>query len=249
MAFVVVCFWRMVRTQALWIVGVVLVLGASAVWQFRDSTAELQPSSPTGFEPPTLESNGVLPGFEVSSSLEIKPTAETPSRQPIQTTFTFDKRDTVASWNFAGAYTGNPELVVKAQNEIARLSRELTTATSSAMILAVGIANQYELLGDGGNQYEYLKRAVLASPENGLPWHNMGVLMERLGALETARTAYGKAALLQAQLEVYHYARLQFLTTYFKSDTVGIESAFMLAEKNIGKTQYLADLRAQWQKP
>ena len=233
----------MIRTQTLWIVGVVLVLGASAIWQFRERAMEPQPSPSTVLEP-SLPSES-----PASPSLEVKPIAATPSRQSIQTTFAFDKRDSVISWNFAGAYTDSPELVIKAQNEIYRLSGLLTAATSSAMILNIGIANQYELLGDGENQYEYLKRAILASSENGLPWHNMGVLMERLDALETARIAYGKAALLQAQLEVYHYARLQFLTTYFKNDTVGIENAFTWAEKNIGKTQYLAELRTQWQKP
>ena len=58
----------------------------------------------------------------------------------------------------------------------------LVAATSSYMIIAVGIANQYELLGDGKINTT-ISGAIQARPDNGLPWHNLGVLMERLGAI------------------------------------------------------------------
>ena len=84
--------------------------------------------------------------------------------------------------------------------------------------------------------------------DNGLPWHNLGVLMERLGAIRT-RDAYEKSTLVQPELKFYHYAYIEFLTSRTKDDAANIEKAFAFAEKNIGKTPYLTELRTEWQKP
>lgn len=185
----------MKRTQVLLGIGIVLVLGASAVWQFSRRTTVPPPSaSSTISHPPTTEINK-------PASLEVKAVSVTPASHPAQASFALAEGDTITSWDFQGAYTGNPELSAKAQDEISRLSGLLATATSSAMILSVGIANQYELLGDGKKQYEYLVRAIQADANAGLPWHNLGVLMERLGALKTARVAYDRAVLLQPQFK------------------------------------------------
>lgn len=182
----------------LWSVVVVLVvLGASAAWQFLGRTIEQTPSSTAALELPTIASSTPA----TPPVLNMKAVSVTPVSRPVQTPFTLATGDSIASWDFAGAYTGNPELVTKAQNEITRLSGLLTIATSTAMILNVGIANQYELLGNGARQYEYLGRAIQADATAGLPWHNLGVLMERLGALKTARTAYNEAVFLQPQFK------------------------------------------------
>jgi tetratricopeptide (TPR) repeat protein len=107
------------------------------------------------------------------------------------------KGDSVASWDFKGAYADNPELIAKANAEIARFSDLIGKGTYSDMELYVSIANQYELLGNGKQEYDYLGRAIMSDPTSGLPWHNLGVLMERLGALKTARVAYDRAVFLQ----------------------------------------------------
>ena len=231
------------RTQITLSIVVVLVLGAAAAWQsYGSSTAVVSP--------PTVSSE-LLPTAVVTEqpALDIKAVSVTTAKRQPRTSFALIDGDSVASWDFRGAYTDNPELITKAKNEIQRLSEQLATATSSAMILSVGIANQYELLGDGKNQYDYLGRAIQASPDNGLPWHNLGVLMERLGAIRTAKIAYEKSTLVQPEWKFYHYAYIEFLTSRTKDDVTNIEKAFAFAEKNIGKTQYLIDLRAEWQKP
>lgn len=229
------------RTQITLSIIVVLVLGAAAAWQ-------LYGSSTAAISPPTVSSE-LLPTAVVTEqpALDIKTISVTSAKRQPRTSFALIEGDSVASWDFRGAYTDNPELITKAKNEIQRLSEQLATATSSAMILSVGIANQYELLGDGKNQYDYLGRAIQASPENGLPWHNLGVLMERLGALETARIAYREATVIQPQFPFYHYSYLEFLIGYMKDNTVEIEKAFTAAEKNIGKKQNFIDLRTMWQ--
>ena len=103
--------------------------------------------------------------------------------------------DTVASWDFVGAYTSNEELVAKAQAEIARLKKGGDEYTP--YIYFVSIANQYELMGDGAYVYEYLGRAAALAPDTGLAWYNLGVLMERLHAYRTALVAYQSAAFVQ----------------------------------------------------
>lgn len=224
----------------LFIIGGVLILFVAGVAQFLFPRTAVSPA-PSGAvsQPPTVELN-------TPASLEVKAVSVTPANHPAQTSFAIVQGDNIVSWDFKSAYTDNPELTAKAQAEIKRLSEQLATATSSAMILSVGIANQYELLGDGKKQYEYLGRAIRSDATNGLPWHNLGVLMERLDALQTARIAYEKATLLQSQLSVYHYAYLDFLIQHMKDDTAGIEKAFAWAEKNIGHAQYLTELRAKW---
>lgn len=229
------------RTQIVLSVVVVFVLGAAAVWQSVGETM------PTPQSSSTIESEQIPTVVTEQPALDIKAVSVTSAKSKPQTSFALRNGDSIASWEFKGAYTGNAELEAKAQSEIKRLSELLATATSSAMILSVGIANQYELIGDGKNQYDYLGRAIQASPDNGLPWHNLGVLMERLGALETARAAHWNAALLNPQLAVYHYAYLEFLIQNMKNDTAGIEKAFAAAEESIGPKQYLAELRAEWQ--
>lgn len=223
---------------------VVLVLAVSAVWQFSQRTA----MAPTG-----VASVGIstTTASNTPTSLDVTAVSVAPASYPVQTSFAVVEGDTIASWDFKGAYTGNPELIVKAESEIKRLSVLLETATSSAMILSVGIANQYELLGDGKRQYEYLERAIKADMNvtSGLPWHNLGVLMERLGALKTARVAYEKSTVIQPESKQWHYAYIEFLISRMRDDTVHIEKAFAFAEKNIGKASYLVELRAEWQKP
>lgn len=218
--------------------GIVLVLVVGAVWQFSQRTA-VAPTE-TASEPPAV-------GINEPASLDVTAVTVTPASRATRTSFALAEGESIASWDFKGAYTGNPELILKAQNEIERLSTLLTTATSSAMILAVSIANQYELLGDGKKQYEYLERAIQTNSGNGLPWHNLGVLLERLGAFKSARVAYEQSTLAQPEFKFYHYAYIEFLITRMKDDAVGIEKAFGAAEKNIGQTSQLLELRAQWE--
>lgn len=224
------------------IISAISVLFVAGIVQFLSPRTVVSPTQ-TAPQLPVVEVNE-------PSQFDLKSLTVTTASNPTKSKMAIASGDVVASWDFVGAYAGNPELVAKAESEIARLSNLLKTATSSAMILSVNIANQYEFLGYGKKQYEYLGRAIQAwRGQSGLPWHNLGVLMERLGALKTARVAYEEATIIQPQLEVYQYAYISFLINNMKDDAVSIEKAFTTAEKNIGKAQYLSDLRTEWQKP
>ena len=238
-----ICFCRMnINKTDLLVIGGVLIIVVAGTAQFLFPRSAVSPTASTATS--TTEQNVSTTTAPITSVTDVKIIQKSPRPYSLS----FVEGESITEWDFKGAYTGNPELIVKAQSEIKRLSELLTTATSSAMILSVSIANQYELIGDGKKQYEYLERAIRTNPENGLPWHNLGVLVERLGAYKTARVIYEKSTLVQPELKFYHYSYIEFLTSRMKDDTAVIEKAFAFAEKNIGQTPYLIQLRADWEK-
>ena len=232
-----------INKTSLLVVGGVLIIVIVGTVQFLFPRFAVSPTISTATS--TSGQNATTTTTPVTSITDVKVIQKSPTAYSLS----FVEGESITEWDFKGAYAGNPDLTAKAQSEIVRLSDLLITATSSEMILSVGVANQYELLGDGKKQYEYLGRAIKTNPENGLPWHNLGVLMERLGALKTARVAYEKSTLVQPELKFYHYAYIEFLTTRMKDDTVRIEKAFTFAENSIGQDPYLTELRTEWMKP
>ena len=143
-------------------------------------------------------------------------------------TFPVASEDVIASWNYAGAYSGNAELEAKGKANIQRLSelfgKEGDTFTDYE--LYVSVANEYDLLGDGKGTYDYLLKALTIDAEKtGLAWHNMGVLMAKLGALNSARIAYDRMVKAQPHIINYHSARIEFLKTYMPEDTAAIAAA------------------------
>lgn len=122
--------------------------------------------------------------------------------------------DTIASWDSKGVYAGNTDLIKKAEAEIIRLSGLIGKGEYPDTTLYVAISGQYRLLGNGKQEYDYLVRAIQADGTDGLPWHNLGVLMERLGAYETARIDYEKATLLQPSKAFYQSAYRDFLAAH-----------------------------------
>jgi len=126
--------------------------------------------------------------------------------------------DNISSWDFKGAYTGNQELEQKAFSEISRIKSLFRKSDYSDYELYVSIANQYELLGDGTKEYKFLGMALLEdSTEAGLAWFNMGRLMEKLGAYNTAKVAYERAVEAQAAM-VYSEALNDLLFAHFPDE-------------------------------
>ena len=224
------------------IIGGVLVVFALGITQFLSPRQAVSPTLPTATS--ALEQN-----VSTTTSLIISTTTVNIVKRPIVNPLPIAKGDVVSSWNFVGAYTNNPELIAKADVEIKRITDLLGKGTYTDMSIYVGIANQYELIGDGKKQYDFLIQAVKdGGTTSGLPWHNLGVLMERLDALETARIAYEKATLVQQQFKFYHYAYLEFITKQMKDDVVNIEKAFTAANKYFATDADIIQMRAEWER-
>ena len=139
--------------------------------------------------------------------------------------FTFAAGEEVTSSDFQGVYTGNPELEEKGRSEITRLQGLFGQEGYTDYELYVSIANQYELLGDGKETYNYLRMALAIDPEHtGLAWHNLGKLLERFGVYQSARTAFDAMVKAQPILQ-YQATRLEFLRAYMPEDTEAIAQA------------------------
>lgn len=224
------------------IIGVAIILLATGVVQFLFPRSAVSPTLPVASSP-SVENNSA------TSSDSIQVTASVSTNKKTLDLPSIAKGDTIASWNFKGVYSDNPELMTKAAVEIKRLLNLIGKGTYPDMSLYVGIANQYELLGDGKQQYDYLGRAIgVSGGGSGLPWHNLGVLMERLGALETARVAYEKSTFIQPEFKFYHYAYLEFLVARMKDNTIAIEKEYASAIENLGQDADILQLYSEWKK-
>lgn len=165
-----------------------------------------------------------------------------------------EEGDAISSWDWQGTYEDSGDLEKRAKDEIVRLEALLGGDQSGKnddptdYILYVEIGNQYQLLGDGKAAYDYLGRALkIDSEKTGLAWRNLGALMEKLGAFNTARIAYAHAVEAQSQIVEYHVARITFLMKNFPQDTAVIEAAFDEAGADLGgNTPEILQLKAQW---
>lgn len=140
--------------------------------------------------------------------------------------FSFDlvEGEVIPSWNFKGAYTANAQLEAQALATIKK-DEGLFGKGYTDYELYISISNQYNLLGDGAKEYEYLKKALAIDAEySGLAWHNLSVLMQRLGACKTARVAADNAVKAQPML-AHFQARLYLLEQCFPDDKEAIVSA------------------------
>jgi len=225
------------------VIGLVVVVLIAGVAQFLFPRRATAPE-PTDFQPSLLEDTNAT-----TTSGSANTDTSTNTSRPISELVSMVKGDTIISWNFKGAYTDRSDLIAKANTEIDRLTDLIGKGTYTDTNLYVSIANQYGLMGNGEQEYKYLVRAIeTGGTTTGLPWHNLGVLMERLGALQTAQVAYKQATLVQPELKQWHYAYLAFLTTRMKSDTTVIEKALAAAERNIGQDADILQLYSEWKK-
>ncbi|MFH1178246.1 MAG: hypothetical protein V1711_00765 [bacterium] len=223
------------------IIGCAIILFVAGAVQFLFPRTAVSPST-------TDTNNELLPAENsIATSTGSTQVKANVSNSTVQDLISIAKGDVISSWNFKGAYTDNPELIAKAEAEIKRLSDLIGKGTYTNMTLYVSIANQYGLLGDGKQEYNYLNRAIeTGGSTTGLPWHNLGVLMERLGAFQTARVAYERAAVVQPELKQWHYAYLAFLTARMKDNVADIEKAFTAAIKNLGQDSDILQLYSEW---
>jgi len=173
-------------------------------------------------------------------------------------TVEIDSRDTISSWDFQGSHKDGGEFEARVMAEMAKLQASLEDDAQEPTDynVYVSMAGQYTLLGDGKNTLKYLEKALaIDSTKTGLAWHNVGVLMERLGALNTARTAYARAVEAQSQIDAYHIARINFLIKHFSEDKEAVDGAIAEAISEFGQDDPLVmyaqtewfEMQEKWQ--
>ena len=167
-------------------------------------------------------------------------------RAPSVTAFPINPQDSIASWNFKGAYTGDAALEQKATADEAKLKGMMTASSSEEYYLYIGIGNDENLLGHGKGAYDAYDKAASLFPNQGLPYADLGHLMEELGAYYTAADAYAAAVHAEPGLLEFHTQRLAFLTRQFPNDTAMIQAALADANKQFGDVAQVLAIEAQW---
>lgn len=204
------------------ILAVIFILGGGIWWTNKHQT----PATPTETVATSSPSTDATSSTRGGSVQPVVPKSSTPSPAPaVKPTFSLVPGDEPVSWYFVGTYNDGGQLEARATSEIQRMKGLLNSGTFTNYELYVSIANQYELLGDGKQEYIYLNYALaIDSTKTGLAWHNMGKLLERVGSYKSARVAYD--AMIAAQTtSQYIRARLEFLKAYMPEDTDAITQA------------------------
>jgi tetratricopeptide (TPR) repeat protein len=163
--------------------------------------------------------------------------------------FLMSPRDTISSWDMQASHKDGGVLEKSVQDEIRRLNEHLADNKTEPpdYQLYVGLANQYSLLGDGKRAYDYLQKALsIDSDKTGLALHNMGVLMERLGAFYSARDAYQRAVDAQPHIDSYHAALINFLIAHMAEDELAVSAALERAAAQFDDDTFVFQLEAQW---
>jgi tetratricopeptide (TPR) repeat protein len=165
-------------------------------------------------------------------------------------TLEIDSRDTITNWDFQGSHKDGGEFEARVTKEMEKLQAALEDDATEPTdySIYVSMAGQYTLLGDGKSTLKYLEKALaIDSVKTGLAWHNVGVLMERLGAIHTARTAYARAVEAQSQIDAYHIARFSFLIKHFSEDKEAVDAALNEAAVEFGEDDlFVMNARAEW---
>lgn len=165
-------------------------------------------------------------------------------------TLEIDPKDTITTWDFQGSHKDGGEFEARVTKEMEKLQAALEDEATEPTDynIYVSMAGQYTLLGDGKNTLAMLEKALaIDSVNTGLAWHNVGVLMERLGALNTARIAYARAVEAQSQIDAYHVARFNFLIKHFSEDKEVVDGALNEAAVEFGEDDlFVQNARAEW---
>lgn len=160
--------------------------------------------------------------------------------------FPINAKDSIASWTFKGAYSGNDTLISQANADISHLQGLLGKGQYDDYDLYIGIGNDKNLEGDGKAAYDNYNRSIAIHTTKGLAYANLGHLMDELGAYETAADAYAKAVAVEPGQIEYHIERLSYLTRQFPKDSARLLAAFTDSSTQFGDTAPILAIEAQW---
>lgn len=133
---------------------------------------------------------------------------------PASAVFPVSSADHISSWNWNGVYKDGGGKQAGVEKEISRLTGMVGTKGVDTYDVYIGIALQYELLGNGASAYQYLAKAIKVDGKRGLAYMNLGHLMESLGAFTTAGEAYAKAVALEPANSTFKSAQASFLMAH-----------------------------------
>lgn len=150
-------------------------------------------------------------------------------------------------WDFEGVFEQTPELTLRAETEKDRLVAMLGTEEFPDYDIEIGIAEQHSLLGEGEDAYEHLQKAISLSEARSLAFVNMGTLLGKVGAPESAKLAY-EMALDRDDTVQNRIQYIQHLEQYFGDDLDLVESAHTFALEKFPESDILQGRYDSWKK-
>lgn len=196
-----------------WLVGIGIVLVVGGLWYAQSKTRVETPSTTASSTPEVAQT-----GSSEATSTPAKPAPLTITKFPI------NPADTITSWVFNGAYSGNDTLIKKADDDIVLLTGLIGKGQYDDYDLYLGIGNDEVYLGDGAGAYRNYNHCISIHPNKGLAYANLGHLMDELGAYHTAADAYAKAVALEPTMAAYSNAQLDFLTARFPEEAAKLKA-------------------------
>ena len=154
-----------------------------------------------------------------------------------------DKRDTIASWTLT--INENAATKEKLQTQIKTLTGDIGTGRYPDFSIYTQIAQYYALLGNGKSAYDFYIRAAENDQKKGVPFSDIGNLMEELGAYHTAQNAYAKSVALQPHIEIFWLSYLRFLSAH-EATAASTKSIFAAAKKATGLAPNVLIAEANW---
>lgn len=150
-------------------------------------------------------------------------------------------------WDFDGVFEQTPELTLRAETELERLTTLLGTGEFSDYDIEIGIAEQYSLLGEGKDAYEHLQKAIKLNETRSLAYVNLGTLLGKVGAPESAKLAY-ENALDRDDTVQNRIQYIQHLEQYFGDNLDLVESSHRFAVEKFPKSDVLQQRYDSWKK-
>ena len=214
---------------------IIAILVVLALWWFLKGTSPAEQTTP---------STSATSSTQTTAS---STTTGTPLQNHVVQAPSISTEDTISSWDTKGFDNDNGPKEAAEREAISKL--EAMLGKGDDIQIHISIAQKYDYIGEGELAYKHLSAAITGDVQetSGVAWHNLGVVMEKLGAYHTARTAYEQAIRIQPQLSAFHISRVELMIYHFPKDTVAVEKSFKDAEALFGaESPMLLDLRARW---
>lgn len=220
------------------VVGVAIIVVAGLAQFVSFGTSVSAPESPADIRTP------ITGNIATSTSSKVVTMAV---QQASDYLIPIERGDVIASWDSGGYLNDGGVREAEVRSRIIGLKN--ATGAENDYQRYITLAQEYDSLGDGKSSYENLSHAIAADPNqtSGVAWHNMGILMEKLGAYQTAKKAHLQAIAIQPGISSFHISLLELMIYHFTNDAQTVEKAFKDAEAFYGaESPMLLDLRNRW---
>ncbi|MBL1434072.1 hypothetical protein COB87_000650 [Candidatus Wolfebacteria bacterium] len=150
-------------------------------------------------------------------------------------------------WDFEGSFEASEELMLRANTERERLIGLLGGGEFPDYDIEIGIAGQHSLLGEGKDSYKHLLIAVSINEVRSLAFVNLGTLLGKVKAPESAKVAYERALDIDDNVQ-NRIQYIQHLEQYFGDNLDLVESAHTFAIERFPRSSVLEQRYESWKK-